>query len=352
MEAHLPEISDRYIAERSLGEQPVGSFYAAVDGERGGRVTVFRPRIDGGSARQFVRRAQLEVDRCAPLQSTPYCTLRDAGLSEDGAPYVVVDRPHGTPLSATLREAGRLSIDRALSVVIQVCDLVRRAHAVGIQAVPVSPDTIVVEELPGGRLRVSIVDLGLFRDAYAGAVQAPPRDGRLLAPQLQAGMTSDAADDVFAATALFHLLVFGVAPPAMGPYGPADGSGWAALPEEGRGLDRRLEACLHTVLLKGLAEERERRFGRIDELQRALTGLRQLMNLAAPAFELLAATRGRVGRGSGPFDVERQRPGIEKATQARNRIQEVVSGAHGRGAALSSNRPKLTVVDGDVGAIG
>ena len=343
------QINERYIAERALGEQPAGRFCVAVDGERGGRVTVFRPRLDDVSPRSFLRRLQAEVERCAGLAETPYCTLREVGIAADGAPYVVVDRPQGTALATTLRQQGRLSIDRALSVAIQVCDLVRRAHAVDLHPVPISPDTIIADELPGGRMRISIVDLGLYRDAYQGAVSLPPRDGQLLSPQVRAGMLPDPTDDVYAVAALVHLMVFGVAPPEMSPHGPADGSGWPALPADGRGLDRRLEACLHTVLLKGLAADRESRFGRIDSLQRALTGLRQLMSLAAPAFELLAATRGRLGRRNDPLDLGVQRPGLQRAAEARARIREVVSSAVGRGAHLSAmpaeGAPHLTVVE-------
>lgn len=345
-------ITERYVAERELGAQPAGRFCVAVDGERGGRVTVFRPRLDSVSTRSFVRRLQSEVERCAGLTGTAYCTIREVGVADDGAPFVVVDRPQGTALATTLRSQGRLSIDRALSVAIQVCDLVRRAHAAGLHPVPIGPDTIIADELPGGRMRISIVDLGLYRDAYEGAVTLPPRGGQLLAPQVIAGLAPDPTDDVYAVAALVHLLVFGAAPPEMSPHGPADGSGWPALPEDGRGLDRRLEACLHTVLLKGLAADRESRFGKIEALQRALTGLRQLMSLAAPAFELLAATRGRLGRRTDPLDLGVQRPGLQRAAEARARIREVVSSAVGRGAHLSgmdlapaAGPPQLKVVE-------
>ncbi len=340
------EVDGRYIPERALGTQPAGRFFVAIDGERGGRVTLFRPALAGTSPGQFLRRVQTEIDRCAPLAGTPYCTLRAAGIAEDGEPYVVVDRPQGTPLATRLRAQGRLSTDRALSVAIQVCDLVRRAHAIGIHPVPISPDTIIADEVSGGQVRLSIVDLGLTRDAYAGAVDVPRRDAQLLAPQVRAGMAADLSDDVYGVAALVHMMVFGVAPPEMSPHGPADGSGWPTLPDDARALDRRLEACLHTVLLKGLAAERETRFPRIEELQRALTGLRQLMNLAAPAFELLAATRGRLGRRSDPLDLGVRRPGLERAAEARAKIREVVTNASRGGAHLSGlgSRPRLQVV--------
>lgn len=353
------EISSRYLSERCLGEQPAGRFHVAVDTELGGRVTVFFPRLHGADPQAFVERLRPELARCAPLRDTAYCTLRDAGVAGSGEAFVVLERPQGTPLASILRDQERLSVDRALTIAIQLCDLVQRAHALDIHPVPVTPDAIVVELLPGERQRVSLVDLALDR-ALPGRAPPPSPDARRhLAPQVRDGLPPDVRDDVFAVTAVLHTMVFGVAPPPMSAHGPADGSGWPALPDGGRGIDRRLEACLQTVLLKGLAEAREERFERIGELQRSLTGLRQLMQLSASAFELLAATRGRLGRRTGPVELAAMpEPGLVRARQARARIREVVARAVGGPAHLSelddrrldpadvvrAERPRLMVV--------
>ncbi len=360
--ASLPQLDERYVAERALGEQPAGDFYVAVDTVLGGRVTVFEPRLRGVAPAEFVERLREELRRCEPLLDTPYCTLRDAGLTGEGRAYVVVDRPQGTPIAAQVREEGRFSIDRALSIAIQLCDLVRRAHGAGIRPVPVTPDNLVTHPLSGGRHRLSLVDLAMHRGAYRGAVHVPPRQTRWEAPQVAGGESPDVRDEVFAIAALVHFMVFGVAPPCMAHHGPADGSGWPLLPEDERGLDRRLEACLHTLLLKGLAPERAERFHSVEALQRSLTGLRQLLSLSAPAFELMAATRGRLGRRSDPLDLAVQRPALEKAAKARAKIREVVRSAKGKGASMSEiekgsstepmpdmslqSPPRLSVVNG------
>lgn len=333
---HLPVISSRYQAERALGAQPAGDFFVAVDTEIGGRVTVFFPRLDDAGQRRFARDVTEEIRRCRSLLDTPYCTIRDGGVAPDGAPFVVVDRPQGTPLSALMRARGRLSIDRALSVAVQLCDLVRRAHRAGIYPVPATPESIIVHPMPGGRQRVSLVDLGFQRGVYGSNLPLSEADALYRAPQLRDGESTDPRDDVFAITAVLHAMVFGVAPLRMSAHGPANGTGWPVLPDEGRGLDRRLEACLHTVLLKGLAPHQSERFATLDALQRALTGLRQLMSIAAPAFELLAATRTRVGRGDDPLDVLDRRPAYDRAVAARAKIGAVMSRSGRVGANLLS----------------
>jgi serine/threonine-protein kinase len=327
-------INGRYLVERALGQQAVGRYVAAVDTVAGGRVTLFLPALAGVRPQRFVDQVAVEVRRMQPLEETAYCTIRDVGLTASGEAYVVVPRPQGVNLHALLRQEGRLSPDRAVSIALQICDLVRRAHVLALVPASLDLDSIIVDAQPGGRARVSIVDLGLYRGAYGAALPIPPRHSLFDAPQVRDGEAADPRDDVFSVTALLHAMILGVAPPAMTAFGPADGSGWAALPEET--LDRRLEACLHTVLLRGLAPERDDRFPHIGALQRALTGLRQLMAMTAPAFELLAATRGRLGQGPDALDLRIARPAADRAAEARARIREVAAAGALGGANLSS----------------
>ncbi len=328
-------LGGRYVVERILGEQNAGRYLSAVDTAEGGRVTIFvaSPGADRGARLADSLRA--EVERLRPLQETSYCTLRDAGLTEEGEAFVVVSRPQGGSLAALMRAEGRVSPDQAVSIALQICDLVRRAHLLGIYPSCVEPESIIVDVQPGGRARVSIVDLGLQRGLFGES--NPRRTSLFESPQLREGQPADPRDDVFAVAALLHALIMGVAPPSMSAHGPADGSGWLAMPDET--LDRRLEACLHSVLLRGLAQDRDERFPHIGALQRAFTGLRQLMSLSSPAFELLAATRSRLGQGPDALDLRVARPALDRAAEARARIREVAAAATSGAANLRSMEP-------------
>lgn len=343
----------RYAIERVLGEQSVGRYVVAVDTVAGGRVTILVPNGEVTRPQRVVDALHEEIERLHPLVDTAYCTLRDAGVTADGQPFAVVPRPQGGSLAAMLRAEGRLSPDRAVSIALQLCDLVRRAHVLGVFPVALDPDSIIVDSQPGGRARVAVVDFGLARGLFGPAAQAASRARSTLfdSPQVRAGREADPRDDVFAVTALLHALILGVAPPAMAAHGPADGSGWPSLPDDT--LDRRLEACLHTVLVRGLAPDRDERFAHIGALQRALTGLRQLMALTGPAFELLAATRGRLGQGPDALDMRTARPAQDRAAEARARIREVAAIGQNQQANFSAMteraRPRVAGPDDDSG---
>jgi hypothetical protein len=328
------KLGERYVVERVLGRKAEGRYMVAIDTVAGGRVTVLQPDVVAGGSNALLEWVGEEIRRLEPVAESGYCSIADAGRGEDGKPYLVVRRPQGTGLGAMLRDGQRFEPERAITVAIQLCDLVRRAHAVGIYPALADVDSVIVDPRPQGRHRVSAVSFGLLRPSFREMLHADLQAGAWCPPQL-ASDRADPRDDVFTLAAVLHGMLFGVAPPMMSEHGPADGSGWSKLPGDGRGLDRRLEACLHTVLLRGLARDRADRFPHIDALQRALTGLRQLIQLTAPAFELMAATRGRLGQGRDPLDLAQAGSPMERAAEARARIREVIASAGPTGARLS-----------------
>jgi serine/threonine protein kinase len=204
----------RYVIERVLGEQTVGRYVVAVDTIAGGRVTILVPAAQAVRPQRVVDALQHEIERLRPLNDTAYCTLKDAGLTDDGQPFAVVNRPQGGSLAALLRSEGRLSPDRAVSIAIQLCDLVRRAHVLGVFPASLDPDSIIVDSQPGGRARVSVVDFGLARGLFGPTAQNASRARSSLfdAPQIRGGEEADPRDDVFAITALLHALILGSPP--------------------------------------------------------------------------------------------------------------------------------------------
>jgi hypothetical protein len=332
----------RYQPERAVPAPVPGRFEIAVDLEAGGRVTLFHPPRSTQSPQRFLALAKAEIARCAPLRDTGYCTIRDAGIGPDGEPYVVLDRPQGRTLATLLREQGHVRIELALAMLIDLSDLVERAHSLQILPVPVTLDSVLLQPRADGHYRVTLVDLALHRTPLRDVVPLPLRSSSFRSPQILAGAPPDVRDDVFALCAVLYLAIYGVQPPAMSLHGPSDGSGWPAAPTEAAVVDRRLEACVHTVLLKGLAPGREARFRDIAALRRALVGLRQLMRLSAAAFEVLAATRGRLGR-RGPLDLPMDDPGLDRAAAAHARIQAVVrSPGGGSLSELDAHRRRRT----------
>ena len=317
--------NSRYLASEHLSEIRCGQLWSGVDARRGGEVTLFYPLLKEKARPEDVQRALAKgFKQAAPLRDTAYHTVRDAALDEAGRLFLVVDRPEGQPLYTLLMEHKSLDLDLALSLIIQLCELLKRAHDAQLFTSNITLHTLVVAPRPNGALQLSLVDLSLDRRPLSLAVPTPPSE--LTSPP-HAALTQERDRRLYAiylCSSLLHHLVFGVAPDS--PVTEGEDRVWPALPQKGRQLDRRLEACLHTVLMKGLSVHPNRRFPLVTALQRTLIGLRQLTSVSSPAFELLASTQRRLGKSQGSLNLSAPRPGVKRAVEARQRIHKILVG--------------------------
>ena len=322
-ESHEDKGNARYRPVNRLMVMPSGTFWSAIDVRRGGDVTLFYPQFKVEVDQQELQSAlNKAISQSASLRETGYHTARDIVCDAQGDYFLVFDRPQGQPLSLLLRERKTLDLNTTLSVMIQLCELLHRAHDLGLFAVTITPQNIIVSQRPNGAISVGFIDLTLDRRPLSTWVASPPVE--LSSPPHT--MLTQEKDRrhfvVYLCSALLHRLVFGVEPKA--PTISGESRVWPTLPTHGKELDERLEACLHTILLKGLSVIPQDRFSRVTALQRALIGLRQLTSVSSPAFELLTSTQTRLGRKSGALNLSAPRPGVEHAVRVRQRIHQIL----------------------------
>lgn len=323
----------RYWAQHEVADLRCGRFFNGIDSRKGDDISLFYPKLKTNFTAEGVLKAiRPTIAQNLPLRDTPYCALRDADLDDQGEVFLIIDRPEGQPLSTLLREQQHLDLNLALSLMIQLCELLKRGHEHQIFTATLTLNNLIVQPRPNGVSRLYLIDLGLDRRPLSEAVCSPPRE--LLSPP-HSSLTQERDRrhfTVYLCSVLLHHLVFGVAPDS-----PVSSHNrvWPTLPQKGKQLDPKLEACLHTILLKGLAVHPQQRFPRMGALQRALLGLRQLTSMSAPAFELLNSTQRRLGHRSPQLNLSAPRPGVEKAVEARQRIHQILDEEH----------PNLTLKD-------
>ena len=316
--------NERYYVTEKIMQMNAGTLFSAVDSRRGGAVNLFYPQVDQQSTQKLFKELGKVVSQNTVLRETAYHAYRDVCFDHEKRLFLVMDRPKGQPLYTLLRAQQSLDIDLALSLIIQLCELLKRAHDAQIFTTNISLHTLIVQAQPNGAMRLSLIDLALDRRPLSSHITAPPRE--LTSPPHS--MLTQEKDRrhyvVYICTALLHHLAFGVAPEA--PVSNPQTRTWPSLPRKGRQLDQRLEACFHTVLLKGLSVNPHRRFPRLSALQRTLIGLRQLTSISSPAFELLSSTQRRLGQSQGSLDLSAPRPGIDRAMKARQNIHKILEG--------------------------
>jgi len=257
-----------------LGAGGMGEVYAAerADGqfEQEAAVKLFHAgRAGGGARRRFLAERQL----LARLHHPGIARLLDGGLSEDGTPFLVMERVRGTPITEHA-EAHALDVDARLALFLQAADAVAYAHRHLVVHRDLKPAHIVVEpraaEAGPGPPRVVLLDFGIARllDADEGlTVDRAPMTPAWAAPEQLAGDDVTTATDVYGLGLVLYALLAGRPPERTrdDAFVP---------PSRVAPRERRRRGDLDTIVAHALAPEPSRRYesaaALADDLRRYL----------------------------------------------------------------------------------
>ncbi|HEY9733806.1 MAG TPA: protein kinase [Drouetiella sp.] len=167
--------AEKYLLLELIGEGGIGAVFKAkhIFIERMVALKFLHPEVieDPLTMRSFQR----EATAIANIQHNNIVTIFDFGISSNNEPYLVMELIKGSNLFDILQEDGKLSIKRALSLAIQICEGLGAAHKEGIVHCDLKPANILIRS-DGSREDVKLVDFGL--------VQLMPRHQSNLQQQL------------------------------------------------------------------------------------------------------------------------------------------------------------------------
>ncbi len=152
-----------YQLKKFIAQGGMGAIYLAerADGFFDRQVAI--KFILGNLSRDEYLRFRREARILALLQHPNLIFLFDAGLNDDGRPYLVMEYVEGASLRDFLKERGALPREQVADIVRQVGAGLDAAHQSGIIHRDIKPANIIVGEQQG-RLSVKILDFGI---AYA-----------------------------------------------------------------------------------------------------------------------------------------------------------------------------------------
>jgi hypothetical protein len=111
---------------------------------------------DGVPENEIVRRFVRESRITARIRHPGVPAIFDVG-TDDGKPYLVMERVHGISVSDLLAQEGRLSIDWAATIAAQTCAVLTAAHRESLVHRDLKPSNLMLE--PDGTVKV--LDFGL-----------------------------------------------------------------------------------------------------------------------------------------------------------------------------------------------
>jgi serine/threonine-protein kinase len=108
---------------------------------------------------RFVREARA----AARLRSDHVARVIDVGTLETGSPYIVMEYLEGTDLGSLIETRGRLGIELSVDCLLQACDAVAEAHAIGIVHRDLKPRNLFLTTRNDGSALVKVLDFGISK---------------------------------------------------------------------------------------------------------------------------------------------------------------------------------------------
>jgi len=139
-------VAGRFRIEREIGKGGMGTVYRAshLGLQRSVAVKIIKSEFAGDPdvADRFMREART----MARLRHPRAAMIFDAGNLPDGRHFIIMEFIEGVTLADALAQEGRFSIERAIAIALQICDVLEEAHQLGIIHRDLKPSNIMLNE--------------------------------------------------------------------------------------------------------------------------------------------------------------------------------------------------------------
>lgn len=151
----------RYKLLQEIGEGGFGTVYMAEQQEPMVRKVALKIIKLGMDTKQVIARFESERQALALMDHPNIAKVLDAGSTETGRPYFVMELIKGMPITQFCDER-RYSTEARLAMFKQVCDAVQHAHQKGIIHRDLKPSNVLVT-LHGDEPVVKVIDFGIAK---------------------------------------------------------------------------------------------------------------------------------------------------------------------------------------------
>ncbi len=155
-------IAGRYKLRQQIGEGGMGTVWMADQTSPVKRkVAVKLIRVERGQSKMILARFEAERQAIALMDHPHIAKLLDAGTTDDGSPFFVMELVKGIPLNEFC-DQHRLTVQERLTLFLQICSAVQHAHQKGIIHRDLKPSNILVESHDGKPVP-KVIDFGLAK---------------------------------------------------------------------------------------------------------------------------------------------------------------------------------------------
>ena len=271
-------IAGKYQVEKVLGKGGMGVVVAARHTSLRQHVAVkfLLPKALTlpGAAERFLREARAAV----AIRSEHVARVIDVGELESGAPYMVMEYLTGTDFGQVLKTRGTLPLKEAVDYVLQACEALAEAHALGVVHRDLKPGNLFLTTRADGSPLVKVLDFGLSKATKPGedehSLTAPDvivGSPHYMSPeQLRSLKQVDARSDVWALGVILYQLLSGRRPFESDSLVGTCARIAAEPPTPLRERKPDVPAELETIIGRCLEKDREKRLQTVADLARLL----------------------------------------------------------------------------------
>jgi serine/threonine-protein kinase len=165
-------LAGKYRIERLLGVGGMGVVVSAMHLELEERVAIklllARALEDAEVVERFAREARAAVK----IKSEHVAHVLDVGKLPNGAPFMVMEHLDGADVAAVIRSRGALSVAETAEYVLQACEAIAEAHALGIVHRDLKPANLFLTRRPDGLDAVKVLDFGISKMPAGSATRS------------------------------------------------------------------------------------------------------------------------------------------------------------------------------------
>jgi tRNA A-37 threonylcarbamoyl transferase component Bud32 len=300
-------LAGKYRVERVLGQGGMGVVVAAMHLQLEKRVALKFVLPDHVQSPETVERFAREARAASKLQSEHVARVLDVGTLENGSPYMVMEYLEGRDLGQEVDTRGPLPFAEAAEYVLQACEAIAEAHALGIVHRDLKPQNLFLARRVDGRPLVKVLDFGIskFNGAQSGenmsltkthAVMGSPN---YMSPeQLRSARAVDQRTDIWALGVILYELLTAKVPFVATSVTELCAMVLQDTPPPLAHVRPDVPLQLADVVSKCLEKDPNQRFQSIASLAHALEGY-ALSSQSGAGQRILAVARESSARGLG-----------------------------------------------------
>ena len=216
---HEGEILDgKYRVDRVVGVGGMGVVVAATHVQLQTQVAIKFLLPEVLSSQHIVERFVREARAAVRIQSEHVARVSDVGTLDNGAPYMVMEYLEGQDLADVLAKSGPLSVAQAVSYLLQACEAIAEAHALGIVHRDLKPANLFLARRTRREPIIKVLDFGISKMADADSLGLTKTSALMGSPyymspeQMKSARDAEPRSDIWALGITLYELLAGVPP--------------------------------------------------------------------------------------------------------------------------------------------